>query len=74
MKDLLDGRILRTWTMDNKFNTELLCYCILQYVYSLNDIPRSSHFSSEERHVDLRCWMAQGIRVLVRMSGLIDGN
>ncbi|XP_061397950.1 mannosyl-oligosaccharide glucosidase [Musca vetustissima] len=37
----------------------------------LDDFPRSSHPSSRERHVDIRCWMAFAASVMAELSTIL---
>lgn len=55
----------------------MLCLIILYVVQTpmsgMWDYPRSSDTAHpEEYHLDLRCWMTVGARVLLRIAELID--
>lgn len=57
----------RNETTDRELNPRTL-------TSGLDDYPRASHPSSEERHVDLYCWMAYGAGVLARVAEEVGEN
>lgn len=40
----------------------------------LDDFPRSSHPSDNERHIDLRCWIAFASGVMVQLGNILGKN
>lgn len=38
----------------------------------LDDYPRASHPTKEERHLDLRCWMAMSSKLLAELASILD--
>lgn len=40
----------------------------------LDDYPRASHPSDDERHIDLRCWIALASKAMARISSIIHPN
>ena len=57
----------RNETTDRELNPKTL-------TSGLDDYPRASHPSSDERHVDLYCWMAYASGVLARVAEEVGEN
>lgn len=38
----------------------------------LDDYPRASHPTSNERHLDLRCWMAMSSKLMAEMASILE--
>lgn len=44
-------------------------FCFLSQ--GLDDFPRASHPTDDERHIDLRCWMTLFARVMARLASVV---